>query len=124
MIRALAGLAMIGAAFKLGARLTPHSTEEEVAGEFIDRLTDSAASDPVGRFLTQDEIDRIRQASRHPKFNINTAWDIFFEECLDSYVGSFDLPDQEEMDVVSSECEDTWQRMLDHFDESIRNLKP
>lgn len=115
MIRALAGMALLG----LAARLTRASTDTEVAGEFVDRLS---ILSPRGRWLTQSEIDHVRQASRHPKFNINTAFDIFFEECLDSHVSSSPLPvtDQEEMDTISSECESQWHGMLDHFDGSIR----
>lgn len=124
MIRTLSGLTMLAGAVKLGRFLTPHSDEFEVAGEFVDRLASTGVTDDRRPLLTKDEVNHIRLASRHPKFNPDIAWDIFFEECIESAVDGTDgFPNQAEQDQISEGCSNEWELMIDAFNKSVRALR-
>lgn len=95
----------------LGRYLSPNDDEDTVAAEFVDRIKRAAWK--TG--FTVDEVRSIRVVTSHKHFNIQRAFDIWFDECLDEWDGQ---TDEDEWGVF---CDNTWQEILEHYDDAVRS---
>jgi len=111
-----------------GRYLSPEEDELTVAAEFVDRLKAAYARrlpQPFPGVMREGDLRYLRVASTHKNFNLTTAYDISFDECISTWPGpkDGDTPEdiQEAQDTWLWNCDEGWGWMIESYDFSVRH---
>jgi len=122
LLAAAAFLARSSSSF--GRYLGPNEDEHTVAQEFVKRLEHGfnfARQYPEPGLIDADKVKKIRIASQHRNFNIDRAYDFWFETCMRGWKGPGNSPSPWDMteEEFGDHCDGEWDEMIESYDFSV-----